>query len=579
MLLVSAVEIFLTWTVIAFAFIGIGSIILALFSRDYSFIDAFWMGLAISVAVLEIWNLVLPITISITSTLFAFGILGLALKRSSLWSLLLATWQNSRWLLLLGIAIVFLLAVRSCGPCEYYDTGLYGTPAVRWIQSFPAVPGLANLHGRLGYNSSVFLCIAALGQGPWKDLGFHLFTGFLLYALCATLVPACARIVRGAATSPADWFHSILAVPALFWTTRARIVGTQTDEPAAIVCLIAAGILFADLCRNDHQDHPTPPTLRLVLAAALFTLAITFKESTAVFAFLAWCLVVRRIWQTAVPLRQRRLQLAAALVFPVAIVLPWLARSIILSGYPFFPATIFAFPVPWKTPLSAARWYALSVQSWGRGTDAHYLDTRCLHWVGLWLNHALRNRPAFQVPLAIGIAGLAIGLIHRFRGRATPRPACPWLSLLFPSLVGILFWLVASPDPRFAQSAIWTTAATLGAWGIVSWDFQSKRSHSRPVLTLLLLSSIWCLISLGWKEPFQTLRGVQQPPPLPKPALGLKHTLSGLAVRVPTQGNQCWDAPLPCTPYFDDSLRLRDPSSLRSGFTSEGRAAELQTYW
>ena len=54
MLLVSAVEIFLTWTVIAFAFIGIGSIILALFSRDYSFIDAFWMGLAISVAVLEI---------------------------------------------------------------------------------------------------------------------------------------------------------------------------------------------------------------------------------------------------------------------------------------------------------------------------------------------------------------------------------------------------------------------------------------------------------------------------------------------------------------------------------------------
>src|SRR5438270_1958920 len=55
------------------------------------------------------------------------------------------------------------------------------------------------------------------------------------------------------------------------------------------------------------------------------------------------------------------------------------------------------------TRRSSDLWYALSVQSWGRGTDAHYLDTRCLHWVGLWLNHALRNRPAFQVPLAIGI--------------------------------------------------------------------------------------------------------------------------------------------------------------------------------
>ena len=70
----------------------------------------------------------------------------------------------------------------------------------------------------------------------------------------------------------------------------------------------------------------------------------------------------------------------------------------------------------------------------------------------------------FQVPAAISLAGLAAALAHRFRGKA--RPACPWLSLLVPSIVGIIFWMVASPDFRFAQFAIWTTAATLGAWGI-----------------------------------------------------------------------------------------------------------------
>jgi hypothetical protein len=155
--------------------------------------------------------------------------------------------------------------------------------------------------------------------------------------------------------------------------------------------------------------------------------------------------------------------------------------------------------------------------------------------------------------------------------------------LLFPGLAGILFWFAASPDPRFAQFAIWTTAATLGAWGIESLDFQRalshKRPHSRLALAALFLSLIWCLISFGWKEPIQALHGVQQPPPLPKPALTVRHTLSGLAVYVPAQGNQCWDAPLPCTPYFDESLRLRNPSSLRWGFTSEARAAELQTFW
>src|SRR6267378_4272528 len=582
MLLISSLEIFLTWAIIALALIGLGSIVLALFSEDYSLIDAFWMGLAISVAVLEIWNLLLPITASVTMFLFGAGLLGLALNRFALRNSLRSTLQASRWLLLLGIAFALLLALRSCGPCEYYDTGLYGASSVRWIQTYPAVPGLANLHGRLGFNSSVFLCIAALGQGPWKDLGFHLFTGFLLSALWATLLPACARYVRGTA-SPADWFHCILAVPAFFWTTRSRIVGTQTDEPAAIVCLIAAGILFADFSQYNRQDHPSPQPSRLVLAATLFSLAVTFKESTAVFAFFAWCLVFRRIWQTTVSTRKRRLRLAAALLSPAVLLLPWFARSIILSGYPLFPATIFAFPVPWRAPLSAANWYALGVQSWGRIPDAPFRDTQGLHWLADWLHHALRNRPSFQVPLPISLAGLAIALFLHFR-RGKPRPPCPQLSLLFPGLVGILFWFAASPDPRFAQFAIWTTAATLGAWGIVSLDFQRPPSHTRPartgiVLAALFLSLIWCLISLGWKEPIQALRGVQQPPPLPKPALILRHTLSGLPVYVPAQGNQCWDAPLPCTPYFDESFRLRNDSSLRSGFTSEGRAAELQVFW
>jgi hypothetical protein len=576
MLILSTLEVFFTWVVLAITLIGLGSLLLSRFAKDFLPTDAFWMGLAVSVAVLEIWNLLLPVTASITLFLFCAGILGLALNRSSLRNSLRSAWQSSRWMLLLGIVFALLLALRSCGPCDYYDTGLYGAQVVRWLQTFPAVPGLANLHGRFGLNSSVFLCIAALGQGVWRDLGFHLFTGFLLSALWATLLPACARIVCRTAISPSDWFHCILALPAFFWTTRSRIVGTQTDEPAAILCLIAAGILFEDLCQAHREDRPNPQLPRLVLAATLFALAVAFKESTAVFALLAWCMVFRRIWQSSTSPHERRFHLAAALLFSTVLLLPWFARAIILSGYPLFPATIFGFPVDWKTPLSVAKFYALDVQSWGRNPDALIADTRGLAWLGGWLNRSVRNRPSFQVPLAISLAGLAIALALRFR--AKPRPASPWLSLLFPPLAGIIFWFLASPDVRFAQFSIWTTAATLGTWGIVSLDFHFRRSHTRPVLAMLLLSLIWCLISLGWKEPFQALRGVQQPPPLPKVNLLVQHTLSGLAVYVPSHGNQCWDAPLPCTPYFDETLRLRNPSSMRSGFASEMRAENFQKF-
>src|SRR5260370_15960343 len=140
MLLLSALEIFLTWTVIALALLGVASIILALFGKDASLIDAFWMGLAICVAVLEIWNLVLPVTSSIALFLFGFGLFGLAVSRSKLRASLLGAWQDSRWLLLLGVAFALFLALRSCGPCDYYDTGLYGAASVRWSPTYHAVP-------------------------------------------------------------------------------------------------------------------------------------------------------------------------------------------------------------------------------------------------------------------------------------------------------------------------------------------------------------------------------------------------------------------------------------------------------
>src|SRR5260370_41995113 len=116
MLLISALEIFLTWAVIAFALIGIGSIVLSRFSKDYSLLDAFWIGVAISVAILEIWNLVLPIPVSVTLFLLGAGTLGLALNRSSLRNGFRAFWQLPCWLRRSRLACAIPLPLPSSGP-------------------------------------------------------------------------------------------------------------------------------------------------------------------------------------------------------------------------------------------------------------------------------------------------------------------------------------------------------------------------------------------------------------------------------------------------------------------------------
>ncbi len=62
MLIASALGVVATWVLITVVLIGLGSVLLKLFEIEISLIDAFWMGLAVSVAILEIWNLLLPVT-------------------------------------------------------------------------------------------------------------------------------------------------------------------------------------------------------------------------------------------------------------------------------------------------------------------------------------------------------------------------------------------------------------------------------------------------------------------------------------------------------------------------------------
>ena len=609
MLITSALTVFVLWGVMAIALIGIGSTVLRPFQSSHSLGDAFWTGLALSVALLEIWSLVLPVNSAAAISLFALGLLGLPFNRSFVRARMQREWDVNRHVILPGVAITAFLALRACSPCDYYDTGLYGAQAVRWIMTYPAVPGLANLHGRLGFNSSAFLCVAVLNTSAGKDLGIRLFPGFMMAAIFITIVPSCVRLIRSSPLMPADWFRGILVIPVVFWATRSKIVGTLTDEPATIACLVAASILFETLCfqREDIRLIQTGPQYeRMIVAMTLLASAVAFKLSTIVFALLAWCVAFFWIWRSAPAQKQARPLLTGALMLSALILLPWCIRGIMSSGYPVFPASAVRVPADWRLPAPVTKVYAEAVRSWGRNPDAvSVAETQGSGWLMGWLRRAIRDRVSLQVPLAISLGGLGTALGLRFRKKRVP--ACPWLWLLLPSLAGVAFWFWASPDPRFGQFSIWTMAGALGTWAILaltgeqrgarlgntqggvpsrqgqnarvgqSQDYRARLALKTQRLRVglaagaILALAAWCLAGYGWREPYRRLLAEGGLKPLPKANVTARKTLSGLIVYVPAVGNQCWDAPLPCTPYFDETLRLRNGKSMRSGFASEGK--------
>ncbi|HEV2488403.1 MAG TPA: hypothetical protein VGT03_01230 [Candidatus Acidoferrales bacterium] len=585
MLFVVASAILFTWGLCALVLAGLGALALrpiaGASSGRFSPTSAFWTGLALAVAFLETWSLFLRVSLETSLVLAAFGVSGIIWQRALIFRQFREAVRGRAAMLAVFSLIVVYVALRSAGPCTHFDTGLYGEPSIHWIISYPAVPGLANVHGRLGFNSAVFLCIAALGQGFWNGLGFHLFTGMILAAMWTAVLPAWQKILRHSPENrarAADWFHAILVIPAAMWSAREQIAGAPTDVPANAVCLIAAGILFTQLERGresmDGSDR-RQSNIELVVAAMLLALAVSFKLSTLVFAALGWVICAVCLLAGNREACNRLKWLAGAVLLPAAILLPWLARNLILTGYPFFPAAVLGIPADWRVPKAAADLMVSWVHSWGRNPDARVAETQGWSWFAPWLLRTIRMREQFQIPLLLSLGGIAAALAARVR--AAPSERRRWLWLLAPSVAGVAFWFIESPDTRFGAAAIWTTGATLGALGIVNLMAISKRPPARIFAAGILIAAAWCLFSFDWQEsyrPFLKVRGFIS---LPEARVVPRRTLSGLVVYVPSSGYQCWDAPLPCTPYFDPTLRLRKPEELRDGFRAEGRE-ELPPY-
>ena len=85
------------------------------------------------------------------------------------------------WLLILLCLIILLTTLEngSHSPSNP-DTGIYHAQAIKWIETYPAVPGLGNLHSRFAYDSS-WLVINAFFSFSFLGLrSFHVLPGAFL---------------------------------------------------------------------------------------------------------------------------------------------------------------------------------------------------------------------------------------------------------------------------------------------------------------------------------------------------------------------------------------------------------------
>lgn len=503
----------------------------------------------------------------IAITLVILGVFGFALNGRLLLCALQSCLFKRRWLLTCYSVVAVVLAIRASGRCEHYDTGLYGASAVRWAIAYPTVPGLANLHGRFGYHSAVYLCTAALHQGLLSILSYRLLEGLLILVMFITVVEAAARLLRGGSGLTADWFLVLLLIPVTFWIGRAEIVGTNTDLPATIITLLAVYYLFAALGRSPEPFPVERTCERLFAAISLFSLAVAVKLSVIALCGLGWIIAFIGLQRLDLPQRKKRQVALAGVFLSACILVPWLISGILISGYAFYPSSVLGLSVDWRVPPESLALVKLGLRSWARIPHGTLSETAGTLWFGSWFDGISHNREGFLIPAVIVCIGAAVVLIHLARDRS--QVVLKQMFVLIPSIIGLAFWFSNAPALRFGESAIWSTAAALGAISLSMTTRRLKIAWTRMAILVVLAVSAWCLYPRNlWRTSFEPPLKNTQFAPLPNVETTVRQTLSGLEVRVPAEGNQCWEAPLPCTAYFNETLRQRRPGHLGAGFYS-----------
>lgn len=577
-----------TWLLAFTALAGLGSLLFTWLGgairswRDVS--TSVWLGVAATIGVLQLWHFLAPVTGWTTVGLIALGGAGLWRARMEIWSLLRRA-NAPRWTVVAAAALLVVWVVnRAIGPTRLYDTGMYHQPFVNWINAYALVPGLGNLHGRLAHNSSAHLFDALFDVGALDKLAMHVANGLLIAILALEGLLSWTSMRRNG--TPRAWhLFSIAILPAAILAAMRHDVRSLSSDAAVFAVEFAALRLLFDALAHRASERRIRGTQGAVVLT-LLAMAVTIKLSAAFLAAFGG-LAVLWLWrrQGAGDDAISWARLTRWMLPAVMLVVAMMGRSVVLSGYPLYPASILPFPVDWRVPAEQAAGEVAWIEAGARNLNTNIIYTGA-SWMRPWVRTVLVVGDLFvEFTVPILLIGLA-AVIWWIRGRVFTRPQWSdgWPLIWIPLTGSAVLWAATAPHPRMVQGIAWSAVAVAASILAAS----HKRSKGAPA-AILGVCAAGLIVALVARRTIDIARdadhvlpalvssvvtpiGEAVLQPLPDRRFTSFTTSSGLVVPVPDGDNRCYNGPLLCTPHPTPHLALRDPANMGRGFRTIGSA-------
>ncbi len=375
-----------------------------------------------------------------------------AMQHQQITQLLCSAWrENSRARkLVLAVSVILWCFCTSRG-YMHYDSDLYHAQSIRWIEEYGIVKGLGNIHVRFAYNSSFFALSALYSMKFLCGRSLHTVNGFIALLLWIQVLSLFQK-KKNRKTLVTDFVR----VGAFYYLTviYSDIVAPASDY--AVMCVVFFIVIkWLELIENDEKQA-APYALLCVAGGYAMTLKLT-----------AGFILILVIKPLCILLREKKLRdIGVYLLLGCEVIVPWLARTVLISGYLLYPfPALDLFRVDWKIPAASAALDAAEIRTWGRGIyNAALADLPVGEWFPAWFYNTLPVIGKLLVLADMICVVIFILLIIRkvlFR-RNCEQMYSNQLLVLGTILSSYTFWQFSAPLLRYGYAYILLTVVITG---------------------------------------------------------------------------------------------------------------------
>ncbi len=567
----------LSWLLLFLLFSGLGLIVVRLLGQSpadgFALFDSFWLGWAMVLAALQLWHLLFAVDDNALLLLAILAAASLVQQRHRIISQLMQLERNRVFLLILLVLLLWM-SNRAIEMPDESDTGFRDIQAVMWMDSFPIVPGLNNLFSSLAYNHSVYLYHALLDTSIWSGRSYHIATGLLLTVMLAYALRAALKLYRCHSEDQVrwSWIFATLIMPYLLLSTvgGGSISHFLTDTTVDLIGILAL-IFLLDFLQDVGGDAKADVYLVLRLSVVILA-GFTIKQTFWVFgAGVAGLIAV--VWIVRAGGLSSLGQLANV-ALPVALIsvlmlAPWMLRGVVTSGYLAYPHAIGRVEVDWAEPpdLIAHRQRQLATNTRRRYGDPEVV-LASWDWVGPWFDKFRTNVADFALPAVLTMAGLLLYASGHVLTRANMGGPRLGLWVFVPLLIMLCFWFLSLPNIKYVRYIFWGAAALSWLLAMLTWTTIPWRLRVSIMYGVLGICLAYFMFLIVAQRDFPVSAGPGDGfYKHPLPPVKIYETASGLQVNVPDSHiHQCWQIPLPCTPFPRRGIFARVPGQIQHGF-------------